>query len=186
MPLQGYFIFEFLLGSSSDTFPPVLGQACTPLRLWISKLTHFAVLKSPYSVSRAYSYTASGAGGMLLTKVILGKIWEVNGWCEVSSCPPGFNSVCLLLISKSNVEVYHPVLGHLWSSKWSLEWNCGILGWCYPSGFFDHILILYIAHQENVRVIFGVFVSGNHISERYVFAKEVFQGLCLWVWIFNI
>jgi len=41
-------------------------------------------------------------------------------------------------------------------------------------------------HQENVRVIFGVFVSGNHISERYVFAKEVFQGLCLWVRIFNI
>jgi len=43
-----------------------------------------------------------------------------------------------------------------------------------------------INHQENMRVIFGVFVSGNHISERYVFAKEVFQGLCLWVRIFNI
>jgi hypothetical protein len=35
-------------------------------------------------------------------------------------------------------------------------------------------------------VIFGVFVSGNHISERYVFAKAVFQGLCLWVRIFKI
>ena len=34
-------------------------------------------------------------------------------------------------------------------------------------------------HQENTRVIFRVFVSGNHISECYVFVKEVFQDLCL-------
>ncbi|EDR02653.1 uncharacterized protein LACBIDRAFT_332149 [Laccaria bicolor S238N-H82] len=43
-----------------------------------------------------------------------------------------------------------------------------------------------IAYQENVRVIFGVFVSGNHIFEHYVFAKEVFRGLCLWVQFFDI
>ena len=36
-------------------------------------------------------------------------------------------------------------------------------------------------HQENIRVIFGVFISGNDISESYVFAAGVFQGLCLWV-----
>jgi hypothetical protein len=45
---------------------------------------------------------------------------------------------------------------------------------------------VHVLHQEKVRVIFGVFVSGNNISERYVFAKEVFQGLRLWVQIFNI
>ena len=40
--------------------------------------------------------------------------------------------------------------------------------------------------QENAMVIFGVFISGNDISESYVFAKEVFQDLCLWVWISTI
>ena len=34
-------------------------------------------------------------------------------------------------------------------------------------------------HQENVRVIFGVFVSGNQVFEVYVFVSEVFQDLCL-------
>jgi hypothetical protein len=43
-----------------------------------------------------------------------------------------------------------------------------------------------MSHQENVRVVFGIFVSGNDISERYVFTKEVFQGLRLWVQIFTI
>ena len=41
-------------------------------------------------------------------------------------------------------------------------------------------------HQENAMVIFGVFISGNDISESYVFAKEVFQGLCFWVRISTI
>ena len=41
-------------------------------------------------------------------------------------------------------------------------------------------------HQENVRVIFSVFVSGNNISESYIFVTEVFQGLCLWMRIFDI
>ncbi|KAF8901076.1 hypothetical protein CPB84DRAFT_1778420 [Gymnopilus junonius] len=43
--------------------------------------------------NKAYSYTSSGSGAMLLTKVILGKVRQVNGWNEVMSCPPGFNSV---------------------------------------------------------------------------------------------
>ena len=29
-------------------------------------------------------------------------------------------------------------------------------------------------HQENVKVTFGVFVSGNHILEVYVFVNEIF------------
>jgi hypothetical protein len=37
-----------------------------------------------------------------------------------------------------------------------------------------------------MRVIFSVFVSRNGISEHYVFVKEVFRGLCLWVRIFDI
>jgi Tfp pilus assembly protein PilP len=41
-------------------------------------------------------------------------------------------------------------------------------------------------HQENMRVIFGVFVSGNRIFERFVFVKAVFQDLCLWIQIFGI
>jgi len=43
-----------------------------------------------------------------------------------------------------------------------------------------------VVHQENTRVIFSVFVSGNGISERYVFVKDVFRGLCLWTRIFDI
>jgi hypothetical protein len=43
--------------------------------------------------NKAYSYTGSGSGAMLLTKVVLGKVRQVNGWNEVMSCPPGFNSV---------------------------------------------------------------------------------------------
>ena len=84
---------KLFFSRSSDTFSPVLGRACTLLLLRISRLTRFSVLKSPYSVSRAYNYTACGAGAILVTKVVLGKVWKVNGWNEVMSCPPGFNSV---------------------------------------------------------------------------------------------
>ena len=51
-------------------------------------------------------------------------------------------------------------------------------------------------HQENGRVIFEVFIFGNDIFEVlvfgndifgvYVFVKFVFQGLCLWMLIFDI
>ena len=41
-------------------------------------------------------------------------------------------------------------------------------------------------HQENMRVIFDVFVSGNHIFEHYVFVMKVFQGLCLWIQVLDI
>ena len=87
----------FFLSASSDTFPPVLGQAYTPLLLRISRLSRLSVVKLPYFVSRAYSYTASGAGAMLLTKVVLGTVRKVNGWNEVMACPPGFNSVRFFL-----------------------------------------------------------------------------------------
>ncbi|KAJ2935867.1 hypothetical protein H1R20_g1226, partial [Candolleomyces eurysporus] len=43
----------------------------------------------PYEL---YSYCGA-TGAMLLTKVVLGKVKQVNGWNEVMSCPPGFNSV---------------------------------------------------------------------------------------------
>jgi hypothetical protein len=43
--------------------------------------------------NKAYSYTASGAGAMLLTKVVLGTVRKVTGWNEVMACPPGFHSV---------------------------------------------------------------------------------------------
>ena len=50
--------------------------------------------------SRAYSYTSSGSGALLLTKVVLGNVRQVNGWNEVMSLPAGYNSVivrsCLL------------------------------------------------------------------------------------------
>jgi hypothetical protein len=38
-----------------------------------------------------------------------------------------------------------------------------------------------LVHQENIRVVFGVFVSGNRIFERFVFVKAVFEDLCLWI-----
>jgi len=41
-------------------------------------------------------------------------------------------------------------------------------------------------HQENVRVIFGIFISRNRIFGHFVFVEAVFQDLCLWIWIFGI
>ncbi|KIM38464.1 hypothetical protein M413DRAFT_51825, partial [Hebeloma cylindrosporum] len=43
--------------------------------------------------NKAYSYTNSGAGVMLLAKVVLGTVRTVNSWNEVLACPRGFNSV---------------------------------------------------------------------------------------------
>jgi len=34
--------------------------------------------------------------------------------------------------------------------------------------------------------LFSVFISGSHISKLFVFAREVFHGLCLWMRIFDI
>ncbi|RXW12753.1 hypothetical protein EST38_g13098 [Candolleomyces aberdarensis] len=42
--------------------------------------------------NKAFSFCGA-AGAMLLTKVVLGKVKQVNGWNEVMSCPPGFDSV---------------------------------------------------------------------------------------------
>ena len=44
------------------------------------------------------SVLASGAGAMLLTKVVLGKVRQVNAFNEVMSCPPGFNSVRIFVL----------------------------------------------------------------------------------------
>jgi hypothetical protein len=35
------------------------------------------------------------------------------------------------------------------------------------------------AHQENGRLIFEVFIFGNHVFGDYVFVSEVFRDLCL-------
>ena len=55
-------------------------------------------------------------------------------------------------------------------------------------GIVDVFILFYfvLSHQENSRVIFGVFVSGNNISGRYVFVSEVFPGFCLCTLVFNI
>ncbi|KAF8154072.1 hypothetical protein B0H34DRAFT_720180 [Crassisporium funariophilum] len=43
--------------------------------------------------NKSYSYTRSGTGAIILTKVVLGKVRSVSGWNEVMSLPAGFNSV---------------------------------------------------------------------------------------------
>ncbi|KAF9561586.1 ADP-ribosylation [Agrocybe pediades] len=45
--------------------------------------------------NKAYNYTSAsnGKGAMLLNKVILGKVRNVNNWNEVMSAPPGYDSV---------------------------------------------------------------------------------------------
>ena len=55
-----------------------------------------------------------------------------------------------------------------------------------PGKFCETLSSRKCFHQENVRVIFGIFVSGNGIFECYVFVKDIFRGLCLWVRIFDI
>ncbi|KAJ3505090.1 hypothetical protein NLJ89_g7599 [Agrocybe chaxingu] len=47
---------------------------------------------SSSAANKAYGFSGS-SGAVLLTKVVLGKVRTVNGWNEVMSCPPGFNSV---------------------------------------------------------------------------------------------
>ena len=44
-------------------------------------------------LARSYSYTRSGTGAIILTKVVLGKVRNVAAWNEVMNCPPGFDSV---------------------------------------------------------------------------------------------
>ncbi|KAF9477458.1 hypothetical protein BDN70DRAFT_881153 [Pholiota conissans] len=43
--------------------------------------------------NKAYSYTSSGSGAIILTKVILGTVRKVSRWNEVMACPPGSHSV---------------------------------------------------------------------------------------------
>ena len=42
---------------------------------------------------RAYSYSAQGSGAMILTKLVLGNVYNVDGFAAVTSCPAGYNSV---------------------------------------------------------------------------------------------
>ena len=42
---------------------------------------------------RAYSYSANGSGALILTKVVLGNVYTVNGFAAVTSLPAGYNSV---------------------------------------------------------------------------------------------
>ncbi|PPR03282.1 hypothetical protein CVT26_008116 [Gymnopilus dilepis] len=46
-----------------------------------------------YTSSASNNYTSSGSGALLLTKVVLGNVRQVNGWNEVMSLPAGYNSV---------------------------------------------------------------------------------------------
>ena len=55
--------------------------------------------------------------------------------------------------------------------KMALQVQCDHEYWFAPP--------LVYTNQENVRVIFGIFISGNRIFERFVFVKGVFQELCL-------
>ncbi|PPQ75888.1 hypothetical protein CVT26_000153 [Gymnopilus dilepis] len=43
--------------------------------------------------NKAYSYTSGGSGALFLTKVVLGRVRQVNGWNEVMTLPAGYNSV---------------------------------------------------------------------------------------------
>jgi len=45
------------------------------------------------AANKAYSYSDSGTGAVILTKVVLGTVYEVQAWNQVMSCPPGHNSV---------------------------------------------------------------------------------------------
>ena len=59
---------------------------------------------------RAYNYTGNGKGALLLTKVVLGKVRYVSGWGEVTSCPPGYNSVGFLFLSGLQVKLTFSLL----------------------------------------------------------------------------
>ena len=52
-----------------------------------------------YVVIRAYSYSDNGTGAIILTKVVLGTVYNVSAFNEVMSCPPGHNSVRTLFVS---------------------------------------------------------------------------------------
>lgn len=46
-----------------------------------------------FDVCRAYGYTGGGTGAMLLTKVVMGRVYYTHYFNEVSSCPTGYDSV---------------------------------------------------------------------------------------------
>ncbi|KAF5318000.1 hypothetical protein D9619_012277 [Psilocybe cf. subviscida] len=43
--------------------------------------------------NKSYSYTGGGTGAMLLSKVILGRVYNASAFAEVSRPPPGHESV---------------------------------------------------------------------------------------------
>ncbi|KAF9471480.1 ADP-ribosylation, partial [Pholiota conissans] len=43
--------------------------------------------------NKAYNYTESGRGAMIVSTVALGKVFNVSAFAEVKSCPVGFNSI---------------------------------------------------------------------------------------------
>ncbi|KAF8802256.1 hypothetical protein BYT27DRAFT_7197349 [Phlegmacium glaucopus] len=45
------------------------------------------------AANKAYSYANGGTGAIILTKVVLGTVYTVQGWNQVMSCPAGYNSV---------------------------------------------------------------------------------------------
>ena len=84
------------------------------------------------------------------------------------------------------VAISHITSPHImWSSSHTPDFNDMV---CLHQLFNDDKDLdrFHNIHQENIRVIFDIFVSGNHIFEHYVFVMKVFQGLCLWIQIFDL
>ena len=95
-------------------------------------------------------------------QLVLGKLWLSGSlYCSITR-------VLLLLLLLSIYKV-----PRMWWNLLSLD-------------FLLWTSLGTMQHQENMRVIFDVFVSGNHIFEHYVFVMKVFQGLCLWIQVFDV
>jgi hypothetical protein len=52
-----------------------------------------AGIYSSSAANKAYSYSNQGNGAMILTKLVLGKVFNVTNFAAVTSCPAGYHSV---------------------------------------------------------------------------------------------
>ena len=91
----GVSFIHVLLIANRDHWNAVSGRGSThlPRRTSLYLLSRLMPGLHFFLGIRAYSYSAQGSGAMILTKVVLGKVYNVDGFAAVSSCPAGYNSV---------------------------------------------------------------------------------------------
>ena len=114
---------------------------------------------------RAYSYSANGSGALILTKVVLGNVYNVNGFAAVTSLPAGYNSVSdhRLESWKSFIFVSNTI-GRIRSPTGGFERDHRLFRWCDSACLSD-------CFQMKTLCIYGYFL----LTSSYGFEIRIYQ-----------